>query len=106
MHMERCRKPTWAEFNLGAAEPMKMREHHVVPLSRQVVELLRELQAVFRRSEFLFPAPDDAVLGGLFAAAVGREGWGRVEAACNSGVARLVSGQDVRSSPEWRSYMR
>jgi integrase len=56
------RHATWAEFNLDAAEwrisgeRMKMREHHVVPLSRQAVELLRELQAISRRSEFLFPA--------------------------------------------------
>jgi integrase len=95
MHMERCRKRTWAEFNLGAAEwripaePMKMGEHHVVPLSRQAVELLRELQAISRRSEFLFPAPDETVLGGLFAATAGREGRGRVEAACDAGAARL-----------------
>jgi integrase len=49
-------------LNLDAAEwrilgeRMKTREHHVVLLSRQSVELLRELQAISRRSEFLFPA--------------------------------------------------
>jgi len=56
------RHATWDEFNLDAAEwripaeRMKMREQHIVPLSRQAVELLRELQAISRRSEFLFPA--------------------------------------------------
>jgi integrase len=56
------RHATWAEFNLDAAEwripaeRMKTREHPVVLLSGQAVELLRELQAISRRSEFLFPA--------------------------------------------------
>jgi hypothetical protein len=35
---------------------MKMREQHIVPLSRQAVELLRELQVLSRRSSYLFPA--------------------------------------------------
>jgi integrase len=33
-----------------------MREQHIVPLSGQAVELLRELQVVSHRSAFLFPA--------------------------------------------------
>lgn len=44
------RKAVWDEFDLDAAEwripghRMKMREQHVVPLSRQAVDILRELQ--------------------------------------------------------------
>ena len=35
---------------------MKMREQHIVPLSRQAVEVVRELQSISRRSSFIFPA--------------------------------------------------
>jgi integrase len=44
------RKAIWDEFDLDAAEwripgyRMKMREQHVVPLSRQAIDILRELQ--------------------------------------------------------------
>ena len=38
------------------AERMKMRQEHLVPISRQAEELLRGLQAVTGASEFLFPA--------------------------------------------------
>jgi integrase len=56
------RHATWPEFDLDhaewriPAERMKMREAHIVPLSRQAVELVRELQSVSRRSSFVFPA--------------------------------------------------
>ncbi len=56
------RHATWAEFDLDhaewriPAERMKMREQHIVPLSHQAVELLRELQSLSRRSSYLFPA--------------------------------------------------
>jgi integrase len=35
---------------------MKMRELHIVPLARQVVEWLRELHAITGRGTFLFPS--------------------------------------------------
>jgi integrase len=35
---------------------MKMREQHIVPLSRQAVEVVRELQSISGRSSFIFPA--------------------------------------------------
>jgi|ERR1017187_1380536 integrase len=56
------RHATWSEFDLDhaewriPAERMKMREQHIVPLSRQAVEMLRELQSISRRSSFIFPA--------------------------------------------------
>lgn len=55
------RKAQWSEFNLDhaewriPAERMKMREKHIVPLSRQAVELLRELQTYTAGREMLFP---------------------------------------------------
>ncbi|CAE6837421.1 tyrosine-type recombinase/integrase [Paraburkholderia aspalathi] len=56
------RAATWPEFNLELAEwripaeRMKMREEHIVPLSRQAVALLRELKAIGGGSEFVFPS--------------------------------------------------
>jgi integrase len=55
------RKAMWSEFNFDSlewripAERMKMRRLHVVPLSRQVVELLKELQRITGAGEWLFP---------------------------------------------------
>ncbi|GFE91331.1 tyrosine-type recombinase/integrase [Steroidobacter agaridevorans] len=54
----------WEEFELDAKEPlwripaerMKMRETHVVPLSKQVVKLLDDLRPWSGTSEFLFPS--------------------------------------------------
>jgi integrase len=53
----------WDEFDLGGAEAtwtlpaerMKMRREHKVPLSRQAVEIVRELRALSRGGAFLFP---------------------------------------------------
>lgn len=55
------RKAEWSEFDLEhaewriPAERMKMREPHIVPLSRQVVDLLRELRTYTGGRGFLFP---------------------------------------------------
>ncbi len=58
------RAAEWKEFALEGespewripAERMKMKEEHVVPLSRQSVAVLRELQAFNGRGRFLFPS--------------------------------------------------
>ncbi len=53
----------WAEFDLSAArwripaERMKMKAEHLVPLSRQAVELLRRLEAKRDQSALVFPSP-------------------------------------------------
>lgn len=55
------RKAEWAEFDLDRAEwripaeRMKMREAHIVPLSKQAVELLRELHTHTGGRGVLFP---------------------------------------------------
>ncbi|MBK6674452.1 MAG: integrase arm-type DNA-binding domain-containing protein [Proteobacteria bacterium] len=52
----------WAEFDLAAREwsipghKMKMRKAHTVPLPRQAVELLQEMQAWTAGKQFVFPA--------------------------------------------------
>ena len=51
----------WAHFDLEAAEwrippdMMKMRQMHIVPLSRQALEILHELHAVTGQYRYLFP---------------------------------------------------
>ncbi len=55
------RTASWSEFDLDRAEwiipanRMKMRQPHYVPLSRQSVELLRELYTYTGGREYLFP---------------------------------------------------
>lgn len=61
-----------AEWNIPA-ERMKMKEPHLVPLSRQAMEVLKELHPMTGRGCFLFPSPrsdqrpmsDNAVLSAL-----------------------------------------
>lgn len=55
------RQAEWAEFDLEAAEwripghKMKMRHEHIVPLSRQAVAILHQLQPLTGRGRYLFP---------------------------------------------------
>jgi integrase len=57
------RAAEWKEFNLDAgewrigAERMKMRVQHIVPLSRQAVAILREMEPVTGAARFVFPSP-------------------------------------------------
>jgi integrase len=56
----------WAEFEPEAArwdipaERMKMRTPHIVPLSRQTVDLLTTLRTLTGQSEWLFPGDRNA----------------------------------------------
>jgi integrase len=56
------RAAEWSEFDLPTAEwripgaRMKMGEPHVVPLARQVLAILRELQPFAREGRYLFPS--------------------------------------------------
>jgi integrase len=56
------RQAEWSEINLDAAEwripaqRMKMRELHIVPLSRQAVDILNELRPLTGRGRYVFPS--------------------------------------------------
>jgi integrase len=58
------RHAEWSEFDLDGDDPqwripaakMKMREQHIVPLSKQVVTVLRELHTLTGNGNYLFPA--------------------------------------------------
>ncbi len=60
------RAARWEEINLEAAEwripaaRMKMREAHIVPLSRQAVSILRDLAGVTGADGFVFPGMRDS----------------------------------------------
>ncbi len=73
------RKAEWAEIDLDKAEwnipaeRMKMREPHLVPLSRQAVKTLRELHSLTGNGRYVFPCArtdsrpmsDNAILAAL-----------------------------------------
>lgn len=56
------RAAEWSEINFDNAlwtipeEKMKMKQSHIVPLSQQALEVLRELQTVTECSQYLFPS--------------------------------------------------
>jgi integrase len=60
------RKAEWSEFDPQRAEwripaaKMKMREPHIVPLSRQSLQVLRELHDVTGHGRYVFPCPRSA----------------------------------------------
>jgi integrase len=60
------RHAEWSEFDLGRAEwqipaeKMKMRDPHIVPLSRQAVECLRELHPLTGSGRYVFPSARSA----------------------------------------------
>jgi integrase len=57
------RQMEWAEIDLEAAEwnipakKMKMGEPHLVPLSKQAVDILREIQPLTGAGRYVFPSP-------------------------------------------------
>ena len=56
------RHAEWTEFDFDKsewripAEKMKMKEQHIVPLSRQAVGILREIQSLTGRGRYVFPS--------------------------------------------------
>ena len=52
----------WSEINFGSAEwliparRMKERREHLVPLSRQAIELLQEIEPLSRGGKYVFPS--------------------------------------------------
>lgn len=78
------RQAEWAEFDLEQgvwtipAEKMKKRERHMVPLSRQAIELLQALQKVTGNRRHLFPnhrRPNDCLSGNALNTALRRLGY-------------------------------
>ncbi|KMJ45969.1 integrase [Xenorhabdus khoisanae] len=59
------RKAEWSEINLDkavwtiSAEKMKMRRTHIVPLSEQVIDLLKQIQPISGSYQYVFPSRTD-----------------------------------------------
>ncbi|TAN01982.1 MAG: integrase, partial [Rhodanobacteraceae bacterium] len=79
------RHAEWAEIDLGAREwnipagKMKMRQPHLVPLSEQAVAILRELQPLTGRGQYVFPggrSPRRPMSNNAITAALRRMGFG------------------------------
>jgi integrase len=57
------RQMEWAEINLDAsewnipAEKMKTKQAHLIPLARQAVEILKEIQPLTGAGRYVFPSP-------------------------------------------------
>ncbi len=82
------RKAEWSDVNLAAAEwrippeKMKMRRLHIVPLARQTVELLTELQHITGAGRWLFPnnrRPNDVMAATTVNRALESMGYGSGE---------------------------
>lgn len=81
------RKALWSEIDLDAAEwripaeRMKARQAHIVPLSEQAVAILKELQPLTGRYEYVFPSArsvhrpmsDNAVLAAMRRSGIDKE---------------------------------
>jgi len=79
------RHAEWSEFDLDAAEwnipagKMKMRQPHLVPLCEQAVAILRELQPLTGRGQYVFPggrSPRRPMSNNAINAALRRMGYG------------------------------
>lgn len=84
------RAAEWSEFRLEGKEPewripaarMKMGEQHIVPLSRQAVAVVKELQPITGEGRYLFPslrAPDRCMSNNTVNAALRRLGYDNTE---------------------------
>lgn len=79
------RKAEWADIDLDSAEwrytVSKTNTPHIVPLSRQAVEILRELEPLTGRGRFVFPSArgngrpmsDNAILAAMRRLGIGKE---------------------------------
>ena len=106
------RKAEWTEIDLDKAEwnipadRMKMREPHLVPLSTQAVEILRELSALTGDGCFVFPGArtngrpmsDNAVL-----AALRRMGFAKDEMSGHGfrAMARTILDEELQIRPDF-----
>jgi integrase len=79
------RHALWADIDLDAKEwrdtVTKTRTEHIVPLARQAVDILRELQPLSGRSEYVFPSArsakrpmsDNAILAAMRRMGIGKD---------------------------------
>lgn len=107
------RAARWAEFDLDGAEPtwivpaerMNSRAPHLVPLARQCVAILRELQPLTGRSEFVFPSARGAnrcMSNAAMLAALRRMGYDKTEMTAH-GFRALAS--SLLNAQHWEAHV-
>lgn len=93
------RHAEWSEFDLGngtwrvPAEKMKMRRPHIVPLSRQALEVVESIHRINGDSPYLFPSIRSVlrpISDNTINAALRRMGYGKEEM-CGHGFRRMAS---------------
>jgi integrase len=105
------RNMEWAEINFDEslwsipAPKMKMKEPHLVPLSKQAVEILRELQPLTGKSKFVFPGGrsfDRAMSNNALLAALRRLGYTKEEMTPHGfrAMARTILDEVLQVRPE------
>lgn len=106
------RKAEWKDIDLDAGEwrytVTKTRTDHIVPLSRQTIAILRELQPITGRGRFVFPCAkkgkaerpmsDAAVIAAMRTLGIGQEeqtghGW--------RATARTLLDEELKFPPHW-----
>jgi integrase len=86
------RQAEWSEFNLEMAEwrisadKMKASAVHIVPLSRQAIEILREIHPLTGHGRYVFPSPrtdSRPMSSNAILAALRRMGYAKEEMSCH-----------------------
>lgn len=106
------RQAEWAEIDLGAAEwslpagKMKMREPHLVPLSRQAVGVLEELQPLTGEGRYVFPggrSPRRPMSNNAILAALRRMGFAKEEMSGHGfrAMARTILDETLHFRPDY-----
>jgi integrase len=106
------RQAEWAEVDLEAAEwslpasKMKMRQPHLVPLSRQAVAILRELHPLTGHGRYVFPggrSPRRAMSNNAVLAALRRMGFAKEEMSGHGfrAMARTILDETLHFRPDY-----
>lgn len=106
------RQAEWSEIDLEAAEwnipgeKMKMREPHLVPLSKQAVAILTELQPLTGRSQYVFPggrSPRRPMSNNAILAALRRMGFAKDEMSGHGfrAMARTILDETLHFRPDY-----
>ena len=106
------RQAEWSEINLEAAEwlipaeKMKMRQAHLVPLSRQAAAILAELQPLTGRGSFVFPggrSPKRPMSNNAVLAALRRMGFAKDEMSGHGfrAMARTILDETLHFRPDY-----
>lgn len=106
------RSAEWAEIDLDMAlwtipaEKMKMRESHIVPLSKQAIDILKELHPVTGKGRYVFPSahsPKRAMSNNAVLSALRRMGYAKDEMSGHGfrAMARTVLDETLHIRPDF-----